>query len=192
MARAACRWGSLRRPHCKLSSAVEMWEADAMMQKHVVDGNHGAGVRGWLVSDALDAMPCSARSATMSNQVRLFVNDIEVFVPPNTTVLEAAEKVGVQVSASGVGRGDSGQAGHGVFMFSCARGRRHGAVTRHAWADSNAMDVLSKVKPLVCCALCRCLASATTRRCRSPATAACAWSRSRGPPSPWRRAPCPS
>lgn len=36
----------------------------------------------------------------MSNQVRLYVNDIEVFVPPNTTVLEAAEKVGVQVRAS--------------------------------------------------------------------------------------------
>lgn len=33
----------------------------------------------------------------MSNLTRLFVNDIEVFVPPNTTVLEAAEKVGVQV-----------------------------------------------------------------------------------------------
>jgi len=26
------------------------------------------------------------------------VNDIEVYVPPNTTVLEACEKVGVQVS----------------------------------------------------------------------------------------------
>nr|AMK98471.1 NADH dehydrogenase subunit 11 [Vischeria sp. CAUP Q 202] len=28
---------------------------------------------------------------------RVFINDIEVYVPPNTTVLEAAEKVGVQV-----------------------------------------------------------------------------------------------
>ena len=37
---------------------------------------------------------------TQSNLTRLFVNDIEVFVPPNTTVLEACEKVGVQVSAS--------------------------------------------------------------------------------------------
>lgn len=34
---------------------------------------------------------------SQSNLTRLFVNDIEVFVPPNTTVLEACEKVGVQV-----------------------------------------------------------------------------------------------
>jgi len=40
------------------------------------------------------------RSGIMSSPplTRLFVNDIEVYVPPNTTVLEAAEKVGVQVS----------------------------------------------------------------------------------------------
>nr|AMK98472.1 NADH dehydrogenase subunit 11 [Monodopsis sp. MarTras21] len=33
----------------------------------------------------------------MSNLIKVSVNDIDVFVPPNTTVLEAAEKVGVQV-----------------------------------------------------------------------------------------------
>jgi hypothetical protein len=36
----------------------------------------------------------------MSNLVRVFINEIEVFVPPNSTVLEAAEKVGVQVCPS--------------------------------------------------------------------------------------------
>lgn len=41
----------------------------------------------------------------MSNLTRLFVNDIEVFVPPNTTVLEAAEKVGVQVRLFGLVEG---------------------------------------------------------------------------------------
>jgi hypothetical protein len=49
---------------------------------------------------AEEAASCEVPSSgcsVMSNQVRLYVNDIEVFVPPNTTVLEAAEKVGVQV-----------------------------------------------------------------------------------------------
>jgi hypothetical protein len=46
----------------------------------------------------------------MSNLTRLFVNDIEVFVPPNTTVLEAAEKVGVQVRlGSSGGREERGE-----------------------------------------------------------------------------------
>nr|AMK98473.1 NADH dehydrogenase subunit 11 [Trachydiscus minutus] len=33
----------------------------------------------------------------MSNLVRVFVNDNEVFVPPGTSVLEACEKIGVQI-----------------------------------------------------------------------------------------------
>jgi hypothetical protein len=43
------------------------------------------------------SIPSVHPKTPQSNLTRLFVNDIEVFVPPNTTVLEACEKVGVQV-----------------------------------------------------------------------------------------------
>ena len=57
----------------------------------------------------------------MSNLTRLFVNDIEVFVPPNTTVLEAAEKVGVQVRlGSSWGRGGREREGRGLGLLVCA------------------------------------------------------------------------
>jgi hypothetical protein len=85
---------------------------------------------------------------------RVFINDIEVFVPPNTTVLEAAEKVGVQVRRSKMAfiPGAAPPSMYWVRLLTRGGSAAPSILTTH-----------------------RCPVSATTRPCPSRVTAACAW-----------------